>query len=314
LHADDAATLLQRADVAMYDAKVNHATVAPYRAASDVNTPERLQLLADLRQALSGGTDLRLDYQPIVDVRSRKVLGVEALLRWDHPVRGLIGPTDFVGTAERTGLIRPLTRWVLDEAIGQCRRWLDEGLRLTVAVNLSARNLAEPDLPSAVSALLAKHQVPAELLVLEITESAVIDEPDQAEHVVRRLVDLGLGMSLDDFGTGYSSMATLMQLPLRSLKVDRSFVNGLDRFAEDGGESRGAVITRATVAMAQQLGLSVVAEGVETDAQLTQLRNLGCNAAQGFLLSRPTGAAEVTAYVRATATLRPSGGRRRGPA
>ena len=301
--AADAASLLQRADVAMYDAKVTHASVAAYRPESDVHTPDRLQLLADLRAALNGGTGLRLAYQPISSVDTGRVLGVEALLRWDHPTRGLVAPADFVGAAEHTGLIRPLTQWVLDEALAQCRRWLDEGLRLSVAVNLSARNLSERDLPTTVGAALVRHGVPAELLVLEITESAVIDDPEEAEQLVGRLVALGLTMSLDDFGTGYSSMATLMRLPLRSLKIDRSFVSGLDQPQADGSDSVGTVITRTTIAMAHQLGLSVVAEGVETAAQLARLVELGCDAAQGFLLARPSSAATVTAYVDSAATL-----------
>jgi diguanylate cyclase (GGDEF)-like protein len=293
--AADALALLQHADVAMYAAKQDHRGVAAYEPEAGVSTLARMELLADLRRALAAEDQLRLDYQPVVRLGTGAVEGVEALLRWTHPQRGEVAPADFVPLAERTGLVRPLTRHVLDLALSQCRAWLDDGLRLSVAVNLSARNLAEPDLPAAVGAALSRHQVPAELVVLEITESAVIDDAERAEDVVRRLVALGVSVSLDDFGTGYSSMATLMRLPLGSLKVDRSFVAGLSHTDTD----TGAVITTATVRMAHELGLEVVAEGVETQAQLERLRELGCDFAQGFLLSRPLPAAQVAAFAAA---------------
>jgi diguanylate cyclase (GGDEF)-like protein len=287
LHAADVDALLQRADIAMYQAKSGRGRVTLYDPALDGNTLERLEMLTELRAALAGGEGLHLLYQPTVDLRSGTVTGVEALLRWTSPTRGLVQPSDFIPLAEGTGLIGPLTEHVLRLALAQSRAWLDDGLALPVAVNLSARNLLEDDLPERVGAALAEHEVPAALLVLEITESAVVEDPVQAERIVRRLVDLGVGIAIDDFGTGYSSMAALTRLPLECLKVDRSFVADLDI------EGPGAVIVTASIRLAHDLGMRVVAEGVETPGQLDRLRDLGCDVVQGFLLARPMPAGDV---------------------
>ena len=273
--------LLQRADIAMYQAKAGHRGVAVYDPSADANTLERLSLLAELRGALGADGGLHLMYQPTIDLGSRAVTGVEALIRWEHPTRGLVQPADFIPLAEGTGLIGPLTQHVLQLALGQCRAWMDTGLELPIAVNLSARNLLELDLPERVAAALVEHDVPSRLLILEITESAVVEDPIRAEHVVRALVELGVRVAIDDFGTGYSSMSALTRLPLYCLKVDRSFVADLDT----GGP--GAVIVTASIRLAHDLGLRVVAEGVETPEQLDRLGELGCDVVQGYLLARP---------------------------
>ena len=277
----DVDALLQHADIAMYQAKTARTTIAVYDPALDGNSRDRLSMLTELRAALSGDGGLHLAFQPTVDLGSGAVVGVEALLRWSRADRGLVPPADFIPLAEGTGLIAPLTQHVLDLALKQSRAWLDEGCRLPMAVNLSARNLLESDLPERVAAALRRHRVPAELLVLEITESAGVEDPIRAEQVVRALVAQGIRVAIDDFGTGYSSMAALTRLPLDCLKIDRSFVADLDT----GGP--GAVIVRASVRLAHDLGMRVVAEGVETPAQLDHLRAMGCDTVQGYLLARP---------------------------
>jgi diguanylate cyclase (GGDEF)-like protein len=292
-HAQDAEALLQRADVAMYAAKNSHTLVAEYDPAADVGSLEGLSLLGELRTAVGGDGGLHLLYQPTVSLQTDEVVGVEALLRWQHPTRGLVPPADFIPLAERTGLIAPLTEHVLDLALRQCRAWVDAGLRLPVAVNLSARNLLEADLPVRVASALERHGVPAQLLVLEITESAVVEDPVRAEQVVRALVAQGVRIAIDDFGTGYSSMVWLTRLPLDCLKVDRTFVADLDT----GGP--GAVIATTSIRLAHDLGLRVVAEGVETAEQLERLRALGCDVAQGFLLARPMAPEQVPPFARA---------------
>ncbi|MDT7536567.1 MAG: hypothetical protein QOI82_152 [Actinomycetota bacterium] len=285
-------TLLQHADVAMYQAKRSGAHIALYDAALDGNTLERLSTLTALRGALAGAGELHLDYQPTVAVATGAIVGVEALLRWRRPDGSVVQPADFIPLAEGTGLIGPLTEHVLGLALAQSRRWLDEGLALPIAVNLSARNLLEADLPDRVCAALAAHDVPAGLLVLEITESAVVEDPVRAEQVVRGLVDAGIRVAIDDFGTGYSSMAALTRLPLDCLKIDRSFVADLD------GGGPGAMIVTTSIRLAHDLGMRVVAEGVETEAQLDALRALGCDVVQGYLLARPLPPAEIPALVR----------------
>jgi diguanylate cyclase (GGDEF)-like protein len=284
-------TLLQHADVAMYQAKHGRTKIALYDAALDDNTLERLSMLTELRTAVAGGGGLHLVYQPTVDLRSGDITGVEALIRWDRPDGTVVQPADFIPLAEGTGLIGPLTEHVLHLALAQSRQWIDEGTPLPIAVNLSARNLLEVDLPDRVSAALFEHGVPSELLVLEITESAVIEDPVRAEEIVRALVALGIRIAIDDFGTGYSSMAALTRLPLECLKVDRSFVADLD----DGGP--GAMIVTASVRLAHDLGMRVVAEGVETTAQLDRLREMGCDVVQGYLLARPQAAMDVSALM-----------------
>jgi diguanylate cyclase len=285
-HGSDAAELLQHADVAMYVAKQAHVGFLVYDPAVDKHSPKRLALLGGLRRALDRG-ELVLHYQPKADVRSGRILGVEALVRWQHPEHGLLGPGEFIPLAERTGLIHPLTRWVLDAALDQATRWRDAGLRLSVAVNVSTRSLLDPTFPDQVAGQLTARRVPPGLLVLEITESAVMAEPDHALDVLGRLHTLGVGLAVDDFGTGYSSMAYLKELPIDELKIDRSFVSQMATSPSD------AVIVRSTIDLGHNLGLRVVAEGVETQHAWDELAALGCDTAQGYLLGRPVPAAEL---------------------
>ena len=256
-HGGDAAELLQHADVAMYAAKQTHAGFVIYDASVDQHSPRRLALLGGLRRALERD-ELVLHYQPKADLRSGRVLGVEALVRWQHPEHGLLGPGEFIPLAERTGLIHPLTRWVLDAALRQAGEWRRAGHELSVAVNLSTRSLLDRDFPDQVADRLAAWGVPAGCLMLEVTESAVMADPALALEVLGRLHALGVGLALDDFGTGYSSMAYLKALPVDELKVDRSFVGHMASSNSD------AVIVRYTIDLGHNLGLHVVAEGVET--------------------------------------------------
>ena len=282
------AELLQRADVAMYVAKERSGGTALYDPAQDQHSPDRLALLSELRTGLAAG-ELWLAYQPIWDLQtSGACVAVEALLRWDSPKRGPVPPSDFVPLCEHSSLVRDLTRFVLDEAVRQCRAWEDEGLRLNLALNLSASNLGQADLPEVVAALLAQHGLSADRVVLEVTESAVIPDPEGAAAVLRRLVDLGLEIALDDFGTGWSSMSRLLELPIAALKVDRSFVADLPH-------GPGAAVVSATTGLGHDLGMFVVAEGIETVEQLARTVEIGCDIGQGYLLSRPLRPADVPA-------------------
>jgi diguanylate cyclase (GGDEF)-like protein len=285
-HGTDAGTLVQRADVAMYSAKAAHTGIETYDPERDPYSEDRLTLLSELRRALNED-ELVLHYQPKVAVASRAVTGVEALVRWQHPQRGLLGPGEFVPLAERTGMIAELTRWVLEAALAQCRRWSDAGVHLPVAINIAAANVLDSTLPNLVADALARHGVPGELLECEISEHTVMSDPRRAIDVLGRLRALGVRLSLDDFGTGHSSLAYLKRLPLDEVKIDRSFVLGM---AEDDND---AVIVRSTIDLARNLGLEVVAEGVETEAVLNDLAALRCDVAQGYLLSRPLPAAQL---------------------
>jgi diguanylate cyclase len=246
----------------------------------DINAPLSLSLLGDLRRALDRD-ELVLYYQPKADLATGQVVGVEALVRWQHPTRGLIQPADFVPLAERTGLIHPLTNFVLGEALRQCRVWIDAGLQLPVAVNMSARNLLDVNFPGLAESLLDKWRVPPRMLQLEITENAMVSDPERARTGLQRLTELGVSISVDDFGTGYSSLSYLKDLPLQELKIDRSFVMDM----RDHAANR--VIVNSIVSLAQNLGLRVVAEGVQDQAAWSELSRLGCDVAQGYLLARP---------------------------
>ena len=223
-HASDSEELLQRADIAMYTAKETHAGFVVFDTKQDQHSPKRLALLGELRRALEQ-RQLLLHYQPKVDAHTGQVLGVEALVRWQHPDHGLVPPAEFIPLAERTGLITPLTNYVLDEALRQCRQWHEAGHELSVAVNVSARRILDLQFPDEVSELLARHQVPAQFLVVELTESTIMADPVHALEILSRLNAMGVQLSIDDFGTGYSSMAYLKSLPVHELKVDRSFVS-----------------------------------------------------------------------------------------
>jgi diguanylate cyclase (GGDEF)-like protein len=286
----DSATLLRCADIAMYAAKDAQVDYKLYDAEQNESSVRRLSVLSDIRRALIEG-EIVVHYQPIVDLSARRVVAAEALVRWQHPVHGLIPPGAFVETVEQTGLIEPLTRHVLESAIGQCASWRRAGRELSVAVNLSVRNLLDNELPGQIAELLSAHQVPAEALQLEITESMIMSDPARALETVSRLSALGLRLSVDDFGTGYSSLANLRKMPISELKIDRSFVSPMLRDESD------LIIVRSTINLGHDLGLSVIAEGVEDAATLEHLRSLGCDLVQGYHVSRPMAAPDFESWL-----------------
>jgi diguanylate cyclase len=290
-HGRDVDTLLRHADVAMYSAKEEKAGYLFYDNSRSESDPARLTLVSELRRAIEQH-ELVLYYQPKAALESGAVSSVEALLRWNHPTRGLVGPDEFIPLAQQTGLIKPLTLYVLEEALGQCQSWQREGMRLGVAVNLSVRNLLDAEFPEQVRRLLEQHGVDPSLLELEITESTVLSDPVRTKRVLDKLSAMGIRLSIDDFGTGYSSLAYLSNLPVNEIKIDRSFVMNMAQCDND------AVIVRSTIDLGRNLGLEVVAEGVETEEAWDALSQLGCNMAQGYYLSRPVPAAELTQWMR----------------
>jgi diguanylate cyclase (GGDEF)-like protein len=279
-HATGMARLLRQAEVAMYSAKRDRSGIAIYDAAEDAGTRGRLSLLADLRKAVDS-EDIVLHFQPVIRLSDGALVGAEALIRWHHPVLGMVPPMEFIPLAETTNLIVPLTHRVMRLALAQVRAWLDSGLRVPVAVNISARSVTESDLTGLVQETLEDFGLPPSLLRLEITETTLVSDPSRAMRVLQSVHDLGVGVSLDDFGTGYSSLSYLKHLPVDELKIDRSFVSGLAAGAED------AVLVRATIELGHNLGMSVVAEGVENAETATALRDLGCDRAQGYHFARP---------------------------
>lgn len=289
-HGSDAESLLRRADVAMYQAKRNGQGLEVYDPDEDMTDLRHLTLRGKLRAAIED-EELDLVFQPKIRTDGR-VVGVEALLRWNHPEHGSIPPEEFIGMAEHGGLIRQLTRWVCETALKQAAEWRSRGLGLNVSVNLSARNLLEEDLPEALSELLDASDMPPEMLTLEITESVIMEDPELAMRVVTRLRELGVGISIDDFGTGYSSLGYLMKLPAQELKIDRSFVMQME---SDPGS---ATIVHSTIDLAHNLGLRVVAEGVENEVVWKILRDLGCDLGQGYHFSRPLPPRELEAHLR----------------
>jgi diguanylate cyclase len=251
--------------------------------------PERLH---ELRQAIEQD-ELTLHFQPKVDLTGG-LAGVEALVRWRHPQRGVVPPDQFIPLAEHTGLIKPLTRWVLEAALRQCRAWLAGGREIPVAVNVSMHDLHDTGFPNTIAGLLASNGVPARCLRVEITECAIMADPARAQEVLERLRALGIGVAVDDFGTGYSSLAYLKRLPVDELKIDRSFVRHL---AEDDNDR---AIVRSTIGLAHDLGLNVVAEGVEDQAAWDLLGRFGCDLVQGYFVSRPLPAAELVHWLEAS--------------
>jgi diguanylate cyclase (GGDEF)-like protein len=279
-HGASASALMQHADVAMYAAKQTRNGTAVYAADRSHDSPRRLALMAELRYAVERD-ELILYYQPKIDLGTRRVIGVEALVRWKHPDRGMIPPDEFISLAERSGLIRPLTLRVLSLAMQQARAWEQAGLQLRVAVNLSARNLQDAQLPEQIAELLGRTGASAERLELEITESTIMADPARSLDVLTRLHDMGMDLAIDDFGTGYSSLGYLKRLPISAVKIDKSFVQNLP------SDDNDAVIVRSTIELAHNLGLRVIAEGVETAYVWDRLSALGCDAAQGYYMGRP---------------------------
>ncbi len=289
-HARGSADLLRRADLALREAKHAESKIAVFIAEPQDETGHRLTLLSELRAGIPRG-ELVLFFQPKVDLSAtRQTVGVEALVRWRHPTDGLLMPDQFLPAAERSKLIEPLTRWVLDEALHQQRLWTDAGLDLTMAVNISAQSLGRgSDVPDVVAKLTESWGIAPGKLILEVTESAVIDAG--AADALRRLHAMGQKLAIDDFGTGHSSLVYLQRLPIDQIKIDRSFVEHLASVPGD------AVIVRSTIDLAHNLGLSVVAEGVEDEAALDMLVEYGCDSAQGFFFNRPRAADEITEWL-----------------
>ncbi|MEX1172516.1 MAG: EAL domain-containing protein [Chloroflexota bacterium] len=302
--------LLREAEIAMVrakgDAGLRHALFEP---SMSTQTLERLDLESDLRRALDHG-ELRVHYQPIVDLRTDAVVGFEALVRWQHPTRGLVAPIAFIPMAEETGLIEPLGRWVLETACRQAGRWHASAARRSVeppfvSVNLSARQFVAAELVADVASILARTKLDPAALELEITESVVMDQSEAGIRALRALRDLGVRLVLDDFGTGYSSLAYLKHLPLDTIKIDRTFVAGLDQAADRS-------IVDAVIGLAHGLGIGVVAEGIETPEQAERLRELGCDLGQGYLFARPLPAEQIATFLRSSRRTTPP--RRRAPA
>ncbi len=289
-HGHSAELLIQRADVAMYSAKRENAPFYLYEIGADEGDHSRLAVIGELPRALDEH-ELVLHYQPKALLASGEVRSVEALVRWAHPTRGMIFPDAFIPAAQETGLIRPLTLYVLDEALRQCRAWRDEGFEISVSVNLSTRNLLDLELPGQVAELLTRWELEPGLLRLELTESAMLANPKRTTAVLDELSTLGVTLSIDDFGTGYSSLAYLRHLPIDEIKIDRSFVTGMDVAGADH------TIVRCTIDLGLNLGLAVVAEGVETHEVWDQLRALGCTSAQGYFLSPALPPAELSAWL-----------------
>jgi len=286
----DATLLLQRADVAMYCAKQQYSGAHLYQDELDGYSPRRLALASGLRTAIEQG-QLTLRFQPQSRLLDQVMVGAEALVCWDHPTYGEVPPDDFIAIAEQTGQIRELTRFVLDRALASCAAWEAAGTVLAVSVNLSVRNLMEPDLVEAVRTLLARHGLPGERLTLEITESHLMSDPARTAEVLGGLADLGVRLSIDDFGTGYSSLAYLKQLPVTEIKVDKSFVREIAHDEED------AAIVEAIIQLAHTLRLEVVAEGVEDQGAQDRLADLGCDLFQGYHLARPMREADFAAWL-----------------
>jgi diguanylate cyclase (GGDEF)-like protein/PAS domain S-box-containing protein len=288
-HGENSHALLRCADVAMYHAKTHGENYHFYDFHLDTNSTRRLTILADLSVAIREN-QLQLHFQPRIDIASGDCNGCEALLRWVHPDHGMVPPGDFIPLAEMTEIIHPLSHWVLREALRQVRVWMDQGHEIAVAVNLSARNLIDTRCPDQICDLLQEFNVPNYLLEIEITESALITDPERAMQVVQIFHDLGIHLAIDDFGTGYSSMSYLKRLPIQTLKVDRSFVK--DMLTDEAD----AVIVRSTIGLAHSFGLNVVAEGVEDEDTLQALCNLQCEQAQGYHISRPIPAEEFSRW------------------
>jgi diguanylate cyclase (GGDEF)-like protein/PAS domain S-box-containing protein len=291
-HGSEAETLLRHADSAVQAARqVGGGASILYSTQCEPHDPSRLALLGELRRSLDAN-ELQLHFQPKVDLKTRTVVGAEALLRWTHPRRGPVGPAEFIPLAEQTGLVRPLTRWVLDRAAGEARAWERAGHRIPVAVNVSARSLHDGRILDDVDEALLTHDLRPQALQVEVTESAVMADAGRAAEVLTGLTSRGVAVSIDDFGTGYSSLGLLRRLPVHELKIDKSFVKGM---TGDGGED--TAIVRSTADLAHNLGLSVVAEGVEDQWTLDLLATFGCDLAQGYHIARPMPSAEFSGWM-----------------
>jgi diguanylate cyclase (GGDEF)-like protein len=299
-HGDEASLLIRRADVAMRQAKQLRKECEVYDSGRDPYSMRRLTLASDLRKAIEGG-DLLLHYQPQIEVESRRIVGVEALARWNHPEHGAISPGEFIPLAEGTGLIGSLTLSVLDQALGQCAAWVKSGLDIKVSVNMSAQNLIDSSFPEKVAALLLQRQLDPGRLILEVTESVFMLEPDHSLAMLDRLKLMGIGLSIDDFGTGYSSLAYLKRLPVEELKIDQGFVFDMLKDEND------AKIVSSTVSLAHGLGLKVVAEGVESEEVWDNLAALDCDIIQGYYVAKPMPPEELMEWLDSSSQYKATG-------
>jgi EAL domain-containing protein (putative c-di-GMP-specific phosphodiesterase class I) len=288
----DSLAVLRQAQSAAHDAIDSVTHVAVYSQVEDALYQRRFRLLNDFKAALDSGDQLRLVYQPRVDVASGRCVGAEALLRWNHPQLGAIGPAEFIPIVERSGLAQATTEWVLNAALRQQQAWRAAGVTLQVSVNVSAANLVEPGFADGVAAGLARYRLPAACLELEITESAIMQQPLKAQATLAQIAALGVGLAIDDFGTGYSSLSYLQQMPADVVKIDQSFIRNLD------SDVRQQALVTAMITLSQDLGHRVVAEGVETEAVLAVLRQAGCDEAQGYLFAAPLEAPALALHPR----------------
>lgn len=291
-HGEDADMLLRHADIAMYAAKRSKSGFATYDGRLEEHRQEHLTLLGELRRAIEQN-ELVLFYQPKFNLAKGSVTGVEALIRWQHPERGNVPPSEFVPFAEQTGNIRMITRWVINAAVRQCSEWQGAGTPLKISINVSARDLLDRELVPYVAGVLQKFQVRPELICIELTESALMEDPVRARDTLQQLHALGVKLSMDDYGTGYSSLAYIKNLALDELKIDRAFVTGLNT------DEQSSAIIRSTIELGHSLGMTVVAEGVETAVELAALKQFGCDYAQGYHVCRPKRAEDLIAWLQA---------------
>ena len=279
-HGENTETLLQKADIAMYAAKKSASNIAVFDTSMDQNTPERLRLIHQLHSAMNNN-ELLLMFQPKVDLKTQRLCGGEALIRWNHPDSGLIPPADFLPWAEESEVIHPLTQWVINKALEVHRHWRDAGILIDLCINISASNLRDRQFDKKVISAIERWDMPADQLILEVTENAMIDNTLEAQKILNRLKDYGIRLAIDDFGTGHASLIQLKNFPFSELKIDRSFVTNMI------SDSNDAAIVNSATALAKSLHMTTTAEGIEDNDTLALLKLMGCHQAQGFLISPP---------------------------
>ena len=290
-HGKDVDTIMQRANVALFAAKQSNQQYTIYSSELDKQSPHRITMMGELRQAIEND-ELVLYYQPKINLHTRSISGVEALVRWQHPEHGFLPPDEFIPMAERTGLIKLLSIWVLKQALSQAEKWHSKNLKFSIAINLSPTTFLDSDLPDLIIGMLSIYDIPAEYVILEITESSMIKDPDLAMEILNRLTSKGLKISIDDFGTGYSSLSYLKKLPASEIKIDKSFVS--DMLTSDND----AVIVKSIIDLGHNLSLNVVAEGVEDKETVTRLKALGCDVLQGYYFSKPLSSEDFLNWLR----------------